>query len=369
MSKKRSENVPFEDPIDDGSPFIELDPENSESSESNLVQAAESSLGTVIPEQGFLDARDELHRLLGGAEAIASTVQESAIADAGIGLENIQGIGIGIRKAGQSYTGELAVKVFVVEKVPMSKVHPSCAIPTEVNGYPVDVEDIGEINSFVYTARYARPVPCGVSCGETHITAGTIGCLVVLNNNKLCILSNNHVLANVNQAPIGSPIVQPGPLDGGRMPADLIAKLERFIPINFPGPNLVDCAAASTATSLVKPNHVTYRLNPRPVAPSLNLSVMKNGRTTQSTMGLVTAIHVNSVSVNYGNGKIGVFNDQVIIQGIAGRPFSAGGDSGSLIVTSNTHQPVALLFAGSATHTIANPIGNVISALGINRFV
>lgn len=45
--------------------------------------------------------------------------------------------------------------------------------------------------------------------------------------------------------------------------------------------------------------------------------------------------------------------------------FSAGGDSGSLIVTSDTAQPVGLLYAGSSTSTIGNPIADVVSALGI----
>ena len=45
--------------------------------------------------------------------------------------------------------------------------------------------------------------------------------------------------------------------------------------------------------------------------------------------------------------------------------FSAGGDSGSLIVTQSAAQPVGLLFAGSSTTTIANPIGDVTTALGV----
>jgi hypothetical protein len=46
--------------------------------------------------------------------------------------------------------------------------------------------------------------------------------------------------------------------------------------------------------------------------------------------------------------------------------FSAGGDSGSLIVTNDSTcpQPVALLFAGSSTTTIGNPIGEVLSTAG-----
>src|SRR6185503_10546224 len=57
------------------------------------------------------------------------------------------------------------------------------------------------------------------------------------------------------------------------------------------------------------------------------------------------------------------YTNQVVINSST---FSAGGDSGSLIVTNNScHQPVALLFAGSATTTIGNPIGEVLSKVGV----
>jgi PKD repeat protein len=46
--------------------------------------------------------------------------------------------------------------------------------------------------------------------------------------------------------------------------------------------------------------------------------------------------------------------------------FSAGGDSGSLIVTDDENKnPVGLLFAGSDTHTIANPIGLVLDRFNV----
>ena len=48
--------------------------------------------------------------------------------------------------------------------------------------------------------------------------------------------------------------------------------------------------------------------------------------------------------------------------------FSAGGDSGSLIVVqkgADARKPVGLLFAGSMIVTIANPIDEVLSLLGV----
>ncbi|MDT7864854.1 MAG: hypothetical protein RQ922_03120 [Thermoproteota archaeon] len=74
-----------------------------------------------------------------------------------------------------------------------------------------------------------RPVPHGYRIGHISITAGALGCLVRDRVTKeILILSNNHVMANFNNASIGEPIVQPGPYDGGKHPADTIATLLRL---------------------------------------------------------------------------------------------------------------------------------------------
>src|SRR5260370_14416774 len=54
-----------------------------------------------------------------------------------------------------------------------------------------------------------------------------------------------------------------------------------------------------------------------------------------------------------------LFTNQVIINGGS---FSAAGDSGSLVVTSDTARPVALLYGGNSTSTSANPILDVLNA-------
>ncbi len=72
--------------------------------------------------------------------------------------------------------------------------------------------------------------------------------------------------------------------------------------------------------------------------------------------------------MEYDSG-VATFNKQIFVKSLSVNPFSDGGDSGSLIVTSGSKRPVGLLFAGSASHTIANPILTVMSSLGIDRFV
>src|SRR6185436_13828912 len=103
------------------------------------------------------------------------------------------------------------------------------------------------------------------------------------------------------------------------------------------------------------------------VNPSVGLGVAKSGRTTGFTTGTISSINT-SVNVQYqkdcnaGKKFTVSYTNQVVINSST---FSAGGDSGSLIVTNNAaHSPVALLFAGSSTTTIGNPIGEVLIKLG-----
>jgi len=62
------------------------------------------------------------------------------------------------------------------------------------------------------------------------------------------------------------------------------------------------------------------------------------------------------------------FAGQIVITG-SGELFSAGGDSGSLIVSKGLlladRRPVGLLFAGSSVTTIANPIELVLDRFGV----
>ncbi len=94
------------------------------------------------------------------------------------------------------------------------------------------------------------------------------------------------------------------------------------------------------------------------------MRVMKYGRTTGQTNGRIDAINA-TVDVNYGAPGVARFVDQIIIK--PGN-FSAGGDSGSLIVVQkgkDSRSPVGLLFAGGFGITVANPIDAVLGAFGV----
>jgi len=218
------------------------------------------------------------------------------------------------------------------------------------------------------TGRFDRPVPIGVSTGHPTITAGTIGARVTDGTNVYA-LSNNHVYADENLATIGDAVIQPGTFDGGNSPNDDIGTLFDFVTIKFDGTsNLVDAAIALTTTDLLNnstPADGYGTPKSSTVLATIGLKVKKYGRTTGETNGRVYATNV-TVNVQY-NAGVARFDNQIVV---TPGNFSAGGDSGSLIVVNNKRSPshlvpVGLLFAGSSQYTIANPIDDVLSAFGV----
>ena len=264
--------------------------------------------------------------------------------------------------------------------------HDDLRVPPTIGNYPTDVVEVGEIwanpavvidasAQAVFTNRN-RPAVAGDSIGHVNITAGTLGCLVNVGG-KLCILSNNHVLANVNQGANGNSILQPGKADGGREPQDRVAKLESFPAISFTGTNRIDCAIAGTNSSVVaRGSRAGYHIASQPGTPSVGMGVRKCGRTTGHTVGSITSLTAD-VRVNYtvgGQVRSAFFDDQIQIVGSAngfgGRiNFSEGGDSGSIVVEQNSFRPVGLLFAGGNGVTFANPINLVVQRLNIQEFL
>jgi S1-C subfamily serine protease len=215
-----------------------------------------------------------------------------------------------------------------------------------------------------------RPAMGGFSVGHYKITAGTIAtCVYDVTPfpgipSRYYILSNNHVLANSNNARIGDPILQPGPYDGGTVPGDVIARLFRFVPIKFKTPtsapiNYVDAAIAEgDFHNLNREIYWIGYVQQVNSIPKVGDIVEKTGRTTNFTTGKITAIDA-TVDVNYGGGLVARFGKQIITTAM-----SAGGDSGSLVCDIK-EGAVGLLFAGSSSVTVANSILYVQSLLGI----
>jgi hypothetical protein len=239
----------------------------------------------------------------------------------------------------------------------------------------VDLRYIGHVRKMLGPPQQARqrPVPIGWSVGHFSITAGSVGCFVRrLSGGDVLMLSNNHVLADENRASLGDDILQPGKLDGGNRPADVVAQLEAFVPLIPGSTNFVDCATATMLEPFVadRIDGIGPIAGTAPGIVSDGDVVLKTGRTTGTRRGRVTAFEIDNVVVGYDIGAIR-FDDQIEVEGEGPQGFSEGGDSGSLILN-DARVPVALLFAGSDNGgsnglglTYANPLDRVLGAMEI----
>jgi hypothetical protein len=89
------------------------------------------------------------------------------------------------------------------------------------------------------------------------------------------------------------------------------------------------------------------------------MPLRKSGRTTATTTGSVDMLNA-TVDVSYGGSLVATYENQIV----AGA-MSSPGDSGSLVVDGTDPLAVGLLFAGSDTSTIINPIDRVLDLLSV----
>jgi hypothetical protein len=320
-------------------------------------------------------------------------------------LPNVVGVALGNKFTKAEDTGKPCIAALVSAKLDRSMLSDNELVPKKINQIPTDVVEIGEIfagdiepppigtnlhvsevtdvqaqeaqpaepraqvpTEGVYSGvvsnaltRRIRPAVGGFSVGHYKITAGTIGtCCYDLDQmpgmpHSYYILSNNHVLANSNDAKIGDWILQPGPYDGGSLYRDAIARLTRYVPIKFHTAttkplNYVDAAIAEgSLEELSREIYWQGMVKDLYTAPSVGDILQKTGRTTGFTTGKVTNVNA-TVDVNYGSGRVARFRNQIITTRM-GSP----GDSGSLVCDRDEHA-VGLLFAGSSVSTIINNI-------------
>jgi hypothetical protein len=307
----------------------------------------------VFRKQNVIAARSASFSLGGGTVAAAVKV--------GRDLHNaVNGVGVGKKSNGEHY-----LKVFTRHELPVS--------PRYISQYyglseqEVAIQQVGKIEFKGFTRKRRPPFPA-VSVGHYKITAGTLGCFVEDANGVRYILSNNHVLANTNDAFFDDPIYQQGPIDGGRK-ADRIAGLDSFVRLTKTTPNEMDAAIAKMDEGIKIDNRIAGKRKVKSTAePDVDMKVEKWGRTTGHTQGIVTLTDTD-LQVDY-DGQVFDFVDQIEINGLIknGKKtmFCDGGDSGSLILKTVSSTAVALLFAGTDDGTtFATPINSVLTTFSM----
>ncbi|NQV74191.1 hypothetical protein HQ496_13825, partial [bacterium] len=303
-----------------------------------------------------------------------TTLVQDSLTTAILSHEEIVGTATSVSNSGQE-------SILVLLKTPVQSwpAQKKNIVPTEASGIPVKMIVTGEISAPIMARgagallgaqEFDRPVPIGVSAGMANGLTGTIGARVT-DGALTYALSNNHVFASINQGNVGSSIIQPGKYDGGNETDHTFATLSDFEPIDFSGQcvNTIDAAIAETGYGqlLNETPPVGYGIPWKsPIAATPGMEVQKFGRTSGLTFGSVIAFNA-TVEVSYGNAGIACFKNQIIV---SPGEFSLGGDSGALVVASSDDssidtRPVGLLFAGSASISVANDIRLVLDHFGI----
>ena len=235
-----------------------------------------------------------------------------------------------------------------------------------------------------HKARQARPIQLGVSGGNSGDLAngfccsGTLGALVTDGRNQF-ILSNTHVFAgdavvggNGKVAAVGDDINQSGLIDVGCqvIAADMVADLSEWATF---GQFNIDAAIAQVRTGQVRTDGAILEVGPianTTAQAFVGQGVKKSGRTTgltkSSVSGLNATLNVGYTDECAGNSFTVQYTGQILISNRASR-FLNSGDSGSLMVEDVATSPraVGLLYAGSSSIAVANPINDVLNHFGV----
>ena len=223
---------------------------------------------------------------------------------------NITSIGIGYKRTGGQATKQLSIQFSVDSKVQPeelsvlgTKLIPSSInvegtlVPTDVieRNYNPSYENVELKPKDERRARAERMRP-GMSVGSVGTNAGTLGTFVRDQKTKrILLLSNWHVLHGA-KGQIGDDVVQPGKFDDNRVERNRIGKLLRSH-LGAAG----DCALASVSGRAFPTTPWSRCYGDSVGVPQLDDAVVKSGRTTGVTYGVVTRLQVNT-KMNYPGG-------------------------------------------------------------------
>ena len=292
--------------------------------------------------------------------------------------------------AGLTEDGRLAVLVLLEVAAP-SGARGTYSIPQNLEGVPVVSEVVGKIRPLAvsdHQVKQTPPIQLGTSGGwrydlaNGYCCSGTLGSLVHVGTTQY-VLSNYHVFwgdivpgGNGRVATAGDPVIQPGMVDisCNANNAQNVATLSGSG--SLPGAN-VDVGYAQVISGMVSSNGAILEVGTISASTTgafIGQGVKKSGRSSGLTRSSVNGLNA-TVSVGYDNECAGgsaftkTFSGQILIKNKnRGSSFLIAGDSGSLMVEDASTNPraVGLLYAGSSTTAVANPIGDVLSWIGSN---
>lgn len=303
-----------------------------------------------------------------------------------INLANVNGVGLGYKYINGINTFEPCIHVLVENKINSKYISQNNLIPINYMGLKTDVIEIGKYGFYqgeTITERY-RPLEGGCEIliideedeedeeDEQKISNGTLGCIVTKVENQereFYILSNNHVLANFNQNPIGIPIIQTNDIDNPDIMEDIVANLSSFIPIKFiegdiKPVNFVDCAIAKIIDkSMISNKIIDIGEIKGVVKASLNQKIKKVGASTGLTIGKIITIGATVEIPAMEELKI-LYKNQ-LLSDIDGDH----GDSGSVVLNEDNEVLGLLVGGGGGGPVLINEINKVLELLNVEIYL
>ena len=291
-------------------------------------------------------------------------------------MQNVIGVGLGYKNINDFNTLEPCLHVLVENKINSNFLSKNNIVPKSYMGIKTDVIQVGKLDLLKGEAITFKLRPLegggGISVAD-HKSAGTIGYFVtkgMLFSKKYYILSNNHVLAGLNSIPIGTPIIQPIDVFGGKIENDMVALLKDFVPVKFINgsnepENYVDCAIAQVTSKSIICNRILGDCIVKGInKPKLGENVRKTGFVTGTTKGSIITTGVTKYVTVSPTKKV-LFKNQILA-----KLKSNGGDSGSAIVNEN-NEIVGLVMSGNLDNvtTTFNDINMVLDSLNAKIYL
>jgi hypothetical protein len=291
---------------------------------------------------------------------------------------NVVGVGIGKKLVAGASTPTDCIRIYVVAKSDVEDLSPAVLVPGDFLDVPTDVIEIGRLGQgghrplpLVDGVVVGPGDPIRVSTGAPNVNSGfmgTLGAIVQDGAGQKYILSCNHVLAVNGRVPRGAEIVSTLTADNETR----IANRNALVRLKREASNSVDCALAllpSDSKSVSEKFQERKRGQKRGIKwtseettdPQRTMKVVKVGAVTEKSLGTVLDVDVK-LYVDYSFGTFR-FKKQVIIDGGQNSLFARGGDSGSVVVDTDTGLATAMIFAASGRYAVACPIGQVLHEL------
>jgi endonuclease G len=307
----------------------------------------------------------------------------------------VTAVDVGFKQINDVPTDIVALRVHVERKLPVAELAASevfndtAKADKKIDGFPVDVieakyapasaltgdptvldyEDVAGLETIDRRTTF-NPMVGGISVGNPRVTAGTLGAIVYNRSNcRQMILSNWHVLAGSGSAAVGENILQPGRIDGGTSTVATLTAMR----LN----SQMDAAVATlNGTRPAEREILGLGTIPGIDTPTLGMLVVKSGRSTAITRGVIDGVSM-SVSINYGDPGVQAFSNQIRIVPRPPWPgtdyeVSIGGDSGSVWLNEANNRAIGLHFAGetntapASENAICSPMGPIATELNFS---